>query len=83
MEDYVPKRDRYVLLFDEANVMREFSHPNVLPLIGVALFHNEPVILMPFMQNADLISYLRSPNNSPTVKNLIQFAIQIANGNRN
>lgn len=68
------------LLFNEAEIMKDFKHENVLPLIGVALWASKPVIIMPFMQNRDLASYLRSPSSTPTFRMTIEFAIQIANG---
>lgn len=40
--------------------MYEFDHPNVLKLIGVCLDGGPaPYIIMPFMANGSLLSYLR------------------------
>jgi len=46
---------------DEALRMKEFDHPNVLSLIGVALdFDNLPLVVLPFMRHGDLLSYIRN-----------------------
>ena len=40
--------------------MSEFDHPNVLMLIGVCLDGGPaPYIIMPFMENGSLLSYLK------------------------
>ena len=40
--------------------MQEFDHPNVLKLIGVCLDGGPaPYIIMPFMANGSLLSYLK------------------------
>ena len=51
--------------------MKTFHHPNVLPLLGVCIdYDDEDVlkIIMPFMANGDLKTFLKSsrvePNNT-------------------
>lgn len=65
----------------EANRMKEFSHSNVLSLIGVAW---DPVwkamVLLPYMKNGDLKSYISNEKNRPTVRQLITWGIQVADG---
>jgi len=55
----------------ESSIMRTFHHPNVLPLLGVCInYDDEDVlkIIMPFMANGDLKTFLKdsrvSPNNT-------------------
>ncbi|CAF1162710.1 unnamed protein product [Adineta ricciae] len=65
----------------EANRMKDFSHPNVLSLIGVAWDPaRKAMVLLPFMKNGDLRSYISNDKNRPTVRQLITWAIQIADG---
>ncbi|UJR25877.1 hypothetical protein I4U23_007227 [Adineta vaga] len=65
----------------EANRMKDFSHPNVLSLIGVVW---DPVrkamVLLPYMKNGDLRSYISNEKNRPTVRQLITWGIQVADG---
>ena len=48
-------------IIDEANLMSEFNHPHVLRLVGVTIDKEFglPILVMPFMPNGDLNSYLR------------------------
>lgn len=65
----------------EANRMKEFSHPNVLSLIGVAWDPiRQAMVLLPFMKNGDLRSYISNEKNRPTVRQLITWGIQVADG---
>ena len=65
----------------EANRMKDFSHPNVLSLIGVAW---DPIwkamVLLPYMKNGDLRSYIANEKNRPTVRQLSTWGIQVADG---
>lgn len=67
------------LFIDEALVMKDFNHPHVLHLIGVTFGSDgSPIVVLPYMANGDLNTYLRDDRNTPKVRNLIDFAIQIA-----
>ena len=39
---------------EEATMMHNFTHPNVLSLIGVVIDDNKPYVIMPLMENGDL-----------------------------
>ncbi|XP_003738572.1 hepatocyte growth factor receptor [Galendromus occidentalis] len=67
----------------EALRMKDFNHQNVLRLIGVSFDNNnstDPMIIVPFMANGDLLTYIRNQDNKPTVKDLITFGANIALG---
>lgn len=67
----------------EALRMKDFNHPNVLCLIGVSFDNNnatDPMIIVPYMANGDLLMYIRNQDNTPTVKDLITFGANIAQG---
>ena len=58
-------------LVAESAIMKTFHHPNVLPLLGVCIDYDDEDVLkivMPFMANGDLRTYLKdsrvSPNNT-------------------
>lgn len=66
---------------NEALIMKDFNHPNVLTLIGITLDKGEfPMVILPFMQNGSLLSYIRNENNMPTVKHLVSYGLHIARG---
>ena len=45
---------------DEILKMKHFDHPNVMTLIGVCVsIGGGPAIIMPYMENGSLLSYLR------------------------
>ena len=65
----------------EANRMKDFVHPNVLSLIGVAWDPiRQAMVLLPYMKNGDLRSYISNEKNRPTVRQLITWGIQVADG---
>ena len=44
--------------------MREFDHPHILRLIGIALDKEDmPLVVLPYMRLGDLLSYIRNENN--------------------
>ena len=60
--------------------MQQFRHENILTLIGICFKGNEPMLVLPFMENGDLLAYIRSEDNSPTIRDLLNFAIDVGNG---
>ena len=47
----------------EAIVMKDFKHPNVLPLLGVVIKENIPLVILPFMDNGDLKTFVSNDKN--------------------
>ena len=75
--------------------MSFFDHQNVLPLLGVCVDAGPaPYIIMPFMSNGSLLSYLKRKREIYTVasdiaddqviqascKQLLSMCLQVANG---
>ena len=50
--------------------MREFDHPHILTLIGVALDKDVdmPLVVLPFMKHGDLLSFIRDEVNVSTTQ---------------
>lgn len=66
---------------EEGTMMARFNHPRIMQLIGIAFTDQRfPIIVTDYMSNGDLVTYLRDRQNSPTLRCLLQFAIQIAEG---
>ena len=51
-------------LLKEVSLLLTFSHPNVMPLIGLSFVEETPLIIMPFMSNGTVLSYVREGRNS-------------------
>jgi len=67
--------------FKEAIALCHFNHERVLTPIGVCIEDNGfPLVILPLMTNGDLLSYLRNKNIALTLKQLLIFAQQIAEG---
>lgn len=66
---------------EEGLMMKDFNHENVLSLIGVTFDSNgTPMVITPYMHYGDLRSYISDEASSPTVKELIDFGTQVAQG---
>ena len=53
---------------EESLKMKALSHPNILNLIGVSIDAGEfPYIIMPYMANGSLLSYLRKERPNLTI----------------
>ena len=48
---------------EEALMMEEFKHPNIMSIIGISFKDNKPYIILPFMTNGDLRTYVKEPSN--------------------
>ncbi|CAH1796083.1 unnamed protein product, partial [Owenia fusiformis] len=64
----------------EALVMKDFEHPNVLNLIGVALDNDIPYVILPHMANKDLKSYVQNEKHVFTIGHVLNFCLQVASG---
>ena len=56
-------------LIAESAIMKTFHHPNVIPLLGVCIDHDDEDVLkviIPFMVNGDLRKFLQNQRVTPT-----------------
>ena len=55
----------------ESAIMLDFHHPNVMKLVGVCFDtdNKQPLIILPYMANGDLKSFLRSKRINDTTNN--------------
>ena len=52
-------------LLRESDMMLNFDHPNVINLIGVCIDAGpSPYLVLPFMENGSLLSYIRKNRNN-------------------
>ncbi|XP_055958284.1 hepatocyte growth factor receptor isoform X2 [Patella vulgata] len=81
LKQKTPDEKELNTFLEEALIMKDFSHENVLKLMGVCLADQAiPYVVLPFMKNGDLLSYIRNPGNKPTIKDLILFGVDVAKG---
>ena len=76
------QRELVTSLLKECVSMSWFDHPNVLNLIGVCLDGGPaPYIVMPFMENGSLLSYLRKEKDTLVSgpDNSMQDAVRTSN----
>lgn len=79
--------------FREADIMKDFDHPNVMSLLGFvlpevaksgecqpAVIIEPPMIVLPFMWNGDLLTYVRDEKKDLRVRELVKFTLDIACG---
>ncbi|KAF8354699.1 svh-2 [Pristionchus pacificus] len=66
---------------NEGLMMDRFDHPRVMTLVGIS-FNEErmPIIVTDYMENGDLAKYLRDVKNKPTLRDLLNFTHEIAQG---
>lgn len=76
-----PREIELQSFLQEALIMKDFHHPNVLTLTGICLnLDAMPLVVLPFMKHGDLLTYIRDEHNQPTIKDLIMFGVDIARG---
>ena len=56
------KLDDVEKFLKEGMMMKDFNHPNVLSLIGVAIQGNNPRIVLPYMKHGDLKAIIKDPS---------------------
>jgi serine/threonine protein kinase len=80
----VPDTEK-VKLLQEAAIMKQFNHPNVVRLLGTVTVSEPPVLVVQYMKNGCLhlhLSELPKEMTELRKKQFLQFSFQIAQGMR-
>ncbi|XP_023930655.1 plexin-B-like [Lingula anatina] len=65
----------------EGALMTSFRHDHVLTILGICFeVDGNPMIILPYMANGDLKTYIENPKNAPTGLQLLQFGLDVARG---
>ncbi|XP_022081154.1 hepatocyte growth factor receptor-like [Acanthaster planci] len=79
VEDTDPSK--VIKFLKEGLLMKNFSHPNVLKLLGLTFDRmGQPLIVLPFMANGDLKSFVKMRKQELTHTQLMMFAYHVALG---
>ncbi|XP_048252880.1 hepatocyte growth factor receptor-like [Haliotis rufescens] len=66
---------------EEALVMKEFDHENVLQLLGISVSESQqPMVVLPFMANGDLLSFVSDDAKEVRVYDILRWGVDIADG---
>ena len=52
-----------IQFLEEATIMDEFKHENILSLMGVVLENNKAYVILPYMENGDLKTFITNESN--------------------
>ena len=73
--------DKCRMFIGESRTMTDFTHENVLQLIGVSLKDNgEVLVITPYMEKGNLLAYIREETNVLTMLQLLNFGLDVAKG---
>ncbi|KAH9503781.1 hypothetical protein Btru_066613 [Bulinus truncatus] len=65
----------------EALIMKNFQHSNVLELVGLTEKEpGVPYVILPYMDNGDLLTYVRNTSVNLSLHDVIKFGADIASG---
>ena len=66
---YIDYDENFKSFVNECILMKKLDHPNVLPVLGICVESNHesalPFMVLPFMCNGDLKSYLKKKRRKP------------------
>ncbi|KAI6218058.1 Tyrosine-protein kinase [Aphelenchoides besseyi] len=65
---------------EEAHIMKQIAHPNLIKLYGVCTKDEPFFIITEFMQNGALLHYLRDDKNTLSMRAMMDICAQIAHG---
>ncbi|XP_028005569.2 tyrosine-protein kinase Fer isoform X1 [Eptesicus fuscus] len=64
----------------EAKILKQYDHPNIVKLIGVCTQRQPIYIIMELIAGGDFLSYLRKKKDEIKLKQLVKFSLDAASG---
>ncbi|XP_036994507.1 tyrosine-protein kinase Fer isoform X1 [Artibeus jamaicensis] len=69
-----------IKFLQEAKILKQYDHPNIVKLIGVCTQRQPIYIIMELIPGGDFLSYLRRKKDEIKTKQLVKFALDAASG---
>ncbi|KAL2778614.1 tyrosine-protein kinase Fer isoform b [Daubentonia madagascariensis] len=69
-----------IKFLQEAKILKQYDHPNIVKLIGVCTQRQPVYIIMELVPGGDFLSFLRKKKDELKLKQLVKFSIDAAAG---
>ncbi|XP_007529260.1 tyrosine-protein kinase Fer isoform X2 [Erinaceus europaeus] len=69
-----------IKFLQEAKILKQYDHPNIVKLIGVCTQRQPIYIIMELIPGGDFLSFLRKKKDDIKPKQLVKFSLDIASG---
>uniref|UniRef100_A0A8C5L7X4 Tyrosine-protein kinase n=2 Tax=Jaculus jaculus TaxID=51337 RepID=A0A8C5L7X4_JACJA len=69
-----------IKFLQEAKILKQYDHPNIVKLIGVCTQRQPVYIIMELVPGGDFLSFLRKRKDELKLKQLVKFSIDAASG---
>ncbi|XP_064130806.1 tyrosine-protein kinase Fer isoform X2 [Loxodonta africana] len=69
-----------IKFLQEAKILKQYDHPNIVKLIGVCTQRQPIYIIMELIPGGDFLSYLRKKKDELKLKQLVKFSLDAAAG---
>ncbi|XP_004393842.1 PREDICTED: tyrosine-protein kinase Fer isoform X1 [Odobenus rosmarus divergens] len=69
-----------IKFLQEAKILKQYDHPNIVKLIGVCTQRQPIYIIMELVPGGDFLSFLRKKKDEIKLKQLVKFSLDAASG---
>ncbi|KAM5261702.1 tyrosine-protein kinase Fer isoform 1-T2 [Hipposideros larvatus] len=69
-----------IKFLQEAKILKQYDHPNIVKLIGVCTQRQPIYIIMELIPGGDFLSFLRKKKDEIKLKQLVKFSLDAASG---
>ncbi|XP_074184720.1 tyrosine-protein kinase Fer isoform X2 [Rhinolophus sinicus] len=69
-----------IKFLQEAKILKQYDHPNIVKLIGVCTQRQPIYIIMELIPGGDFLSFLRKKKDELKLKQLVKFSLDAASG---
>lgn len=69
-----------IKFLQEAKILKQYDHPNIVKLIGVCTQRQPIYIIMELVPGGDFLTFLRKRKDDIKLKQLVKFSLDVASG---